>query len=164
MDLRGQFEKWWTPKLKNLNQQDPSNLAREAFAAGANLFREELESVRANHLPLQARSVTWATAAFGIDDVMDRKLRALRFIEEAVELVQAGELSSDDVLKIVKMVYSKPPGEIRQEVGGVMVTLAVFCHALGVNMNLAGIREVERCWDKIGQIRTKNLFKPRPRS
>src|SRR5690606_23251226 len=113
------------------------------------------------HQPVQAKAVTWAKACFGFDQVMDRKLRALRFLEEAIELVQAAGLSIEEVERVKQYVYWRPPGEIPQEVGGVMVTLGVFCYAHELQMNELGHREIERCWEKITLIRHKNLSKPR---
>lgn len=113
------------------------------------------------HSPVQQRAVIWAKACFGEKDVMDRKLRALRFIEEAIELVQAAGLSMDDVDRIRRYVYARPVGEVPQEVGGVMVTLGTLCHAFGVQMNELGHHEVDRCWTRISTIRERNRNKPR---
>jgi NTP pyrophosphatase (non-canonical NTP hydrolase) len=113
------------------------------------------------HSPVQQRAVIWAKACFGEKEVMDRKLRALRFLEEAIELVQAAGLNTDEVDRIRRYVYGRPTGEVAQEVGGVMVTLGTLCHAFGVQMNELGHHEVERCWRKISVIREKNRNKPR---
>lgn len=164
MDAREQFEKWYLDQSRDGDPRNRPHLVRDAYLAALKSNAEEIEGLRANHQPLQARASTWATAAFGLDDVMNKKLRALRFIEEAIELVQAADLSLEDVNATALMVYRKPVGETKQEVGGVLVTLAVFCHAHGIQMMRAGMIELERCWQKIDQIRTKNSNKPRPTS
>jgi hypothetical protein len=45
-------------------------------------------------------------------------------------------------------------------VGGVMVTLASLCSASEINMEDAGDRELERNWERIDLIRSKQQSKP----
>ena len=78
-----------------------------------------------------------------------------RFIEEALELVQSCDMSSEDVHSLVDCVYSRPIGEKTQEVGGVMVTLAALCSAQKIDMHECGETELARIWTKIEQIRFK---------
>lgn len=65
----------------------------------------------------------WVRRTFGDNSQNDTRERSLRFIEEAVELVQVTGLSQSEVFQIIDKVYVKPKGELRQELGGVMVTL-----------------------------------------
>lgn len=60
--------------------------------------------------------------------------RGDRFLEEALELLQSGGYDKSRVATLVEYVYSRPPGEPGQEVGGVMVTLAGYCHIAGISM------------------------------
>ncbi len=54
------------------------------------------------------------------------------------ELVQAVGTSREDALRLVEYVYTRPVGELRQEIGGVMVTLAALAECpfgLSVSMD-----------------------------
>ena len=97
---------------------------------------------------------------FGPEISKDRKERCHRFIEEALELVQAGDCSKEDVLMLVDYVYSRPKGEVYQEVGGVIVTLAAFCTAWNQDLELDAVVEQERIWTKVKEICEKQATKP----
>lgn len=71
----------------------------------------------------------WAVRCFGADHVHQRRVRALRIVEEAVELAQACEVDAELVCSLVRNVYSRPKGDVYQELGGVVVTAAVFSAA-----------------------------------
>lgn len=91
----------------------------------------------------------WGVRAFGWQHMQDEKVRALRFAEEAIELVQAIGLEKDHIHKLVDVVYTRPHGDIYQEMGGVMVTLAVLGRAIGgVMVDEAMYREMMRVLSK----------------
>ena len=108
----------------------------------------------------QARVRPWMMACFGPEIASDKVERSDRFIEEALELVQAGGYTAERAHALVDYVFGRPQGEINQEVGGVMVTLAALCLANDLNMHLAGDTELARIWTKVEQIRTKQAAKP----
>lgn len=103
----------------------------------------------------------WMLACFGSAISMDRRERNHRFFEEAIELVQAGGMSKEDALMLIDYTYARPIGEKVQEVGGVMVTLAAWCDAHGINLKEAAWMEQERIWGKIDAIREKQRTKPK---
>lgn len=109
----------------------------------------------------QARVQPWMMACFGAEISSDRVERADRFIEEALELVQAGGYTAERAHALVDYVFTRPKGEIPQEIGGVMVTLAAFCLAYGEDMSAAGETELKRIWTKVEQIRAKQAAKPK---
>ena len=111
-------------------------------------------------VPFQERVRLWVTEAFGIKLANDTDQRTQRFLEEALELAQSAGLSEYNARQLVRYVYSRPVGELPQEVGGTMVTLAAFCSAYSVSMDACGDTELSRCWDKIPVIRAKQLTKP----
>lgn len=81
------------------------------------------------------------------EDVMrwsDAEERTLRFVEEALELAQAMGLSRERIGALADYVYSRPVGEVDQEVGGVSVTLAVLTNVLKVSWESAAIEELIR--------------------
>jgi hypothetical protein len=100
-------------------------------------------------------------ACFGPEISADRVERNHRFLEEALELVQANGCTQDEAHQLVDYVYGRPQGEINQEVGGVMVTLAALCLANGINMHEGGETELARIWTKVEQIRAKQAAKPK---
>lgn len=109
----------------------------------------------------QLRVMKWMLACFGPEISADRVERNHRFLEEALELVQACGCSKDEAHALVDYVYGRPVGEPHQEVGGVMITLAALCLANGLNMREAGEDELARIWTKIEQIRAKQASKPK---
>lgn len=110
---------------------------------------------------LQSRVQPWMMACFGPAISADKVERNHRFLEEALELVQACGCSRDEAMQLVAYVYDRPQGEINQEVGGVMITLAALCLANGFDMHSAGETELARIWTKIDQIRAKQASKPK---
>jgi NTP pyrophosphatase (non-canonical NTP hydrolase) len=113
--------------------------------------------------PFQARVKPWLLACFGRAISDDQRERNHRFLEEALELVQAAGKGTtrEEAHMLVDYVFDRPVGETQQEVGGVMVTLAALCLANGVNMHAAGDIELERVWTKIAKIRDKQAAKPK---
>lgn len=75
---------------------------------------------------------------------MGLKERALRVLEEAVELAQAEGVDITMVNRLTDHVYSKPPGEPAQEVGGVAVTLLCYCERRGISLETEEVREFRR--------------------
>ena len=123
---------------------------------------EMLARHKAQHHPtFQSRVAAWMNACFGPAISADKVERNHRFLEEALELVQALGCSREDCLQLVNYVYDRPVGEPSQEVGGVMVTLAALCLASGLDMDGAAETELARVWTKIDVIRAKQAAKPR---
>jgi hypothetical protein len=109
----------------------------------------------------QARVQPWLMACFGEMIAGDREERNHRFLEEALELVQACGCTASEAHQLVDYVYGRPVGELHQEVGGVMVTLAALCLANDADMHAAGWVELHRIWDKVEAIRAKQAAKPK---
>lgn len=107
----------------------------------------------------QERINKWMLACFGPAISADKTERNYRFLEEALELVQANGCTRDEACQLVDYVYGRPQGDINQEVGGVMVTLAALCTATNVDMDQGGETELARIWTKIEQIRAKQAAK-----
>lgn len=102
----------------------------------------------------------WITACFGTEIRDDRVERNHRFLEEALELVQSCEMSRDEAHALVDFVFDRPAGEIAQEVGGVMNTLAALCCAQRIELGHAARAELERVWEKIDEVRARRAGKP----
>lgn len=108
----------------------------------------------------QQRVGDWMEQCFTPEIIADKLERADRFIEEALELVQATGYSADRAHALVDYVFGRPVGEPFQEVGGVMVTLAALCNPHGLDMDAAAETELARIWTKIDVIRAKQATKP----
>lgn len=109
----------------------------------------------------QKRVQPWMLACFGAAISCDTDERNHRFLEEALELVQACGCSASEAHQLVDYVFNRPKGERAQEVGGVMVTLAALCLARDIDMHAAGETELARIWTKIEAIRAKQAAKPK---
>lgn len=108
----------------------------------------------------QSRVGDWLLACFGESISADKIERNHRFLEEALELVQALGCTADEAHKLVDYVFGRTVGEPIQEVGGVMVTLAALCRASDIDLNAAAETELARVWTKVEQIREKQKRKP----
>ena len=110
--------------------------------------------------PFQVRVGSWVRECFGRKAADDTVERNHRFLEEALELVQACGCSASEAHQLVDYVYGRKKGEKGQEVGGVMTTLAALCNAQGLGMQECGEIELSRVWTKIEKIRAKQAAKP----
>lgn len=110
----------------------------------------------------QARVARWMLACFTPEIAQDVVERNDRFIEEALELVQANGYSAERAHALVDYVFGRPVGEPDQEVGGVMVTLAALCNAARLDMFGAAQREIARIEDPgiMAKIKAKQAAKP----
>lgn len=102
----------------------------------------------------------WVVACFGPERANDPRERNLRFLEESLELVQSNGLSKEEAQAVLNYVYSRKSGNIFQEVGGAVITLASLCRAAGVSLDEAATVELSRVHTEIANIREKNLKKP----
>lgn len=109
----------------------------------------------------QARVAPWMLACFGPEISADKIERNHRFLEEALELVQANRCTQDEAHQLVDYVFGREVGKPHQEVGGVMVTLAALCLASDLDMHRAGEDELARIWTKVEVIRAKQAAKPK---
>ncbi len=119
-------------------------------------------------LSFQYRVSRWMQACFGPEIANDKKERIYRFIEEALELAQAMDVTPEEINQLIKYTYDRPKGEVEQEIGGVCVTLNALANALNgreasapVSIEYCQEREIERCWQNIDKIREKHKKKPK---
>ncbi|PLX37007.1 MAG: hypothetical protein C0605_07865 [Hyphomicrobiales bacterium] len=111
--------------------------------------------------PFQQRVGKWVEKCLGDESAMDGTERNHRFLEEALELVQACGCSAFEAHQLVEYVFARTIGERAQEVGGVMVTLAALCNAQKIDMAGAGEAELSRVWTRMDEIRAKQAAKPK---
>lgn len=123
-------------------------------------LRKQLKPLVDSNRSFQERTRLWLLACFGATVAADKAERNHRFLEEALELVQACGGTRDEAHQLVEYVYNRPVGEKSQEVGGVMVTLAALCFAQEIELDEAAETELARVWTKIKEIRAKQAAKP----
>jgi mannose/cellobiose epimerase-like protein (N-acyl-D-glucosamine 2-epimerase family) len=109
----------------------------------------------------QPAVLAWMLECFGETSTYDKRERAIRFLEEAIELIQTCSITADQAHALVDYVYNREVGQAEQEVGGVMVTLAALCAATSIDLTKAANTELTRIADLIPEIQAKQLKKPR---
>lgn len=145
-------------KIRALKRKDPTTYADMqwdfALDRAAALADEHAATT------LQRRVEPWMQACFGAEISADKLERGDRFLEEVFELLQSGDYPRERVAALEEYVWSRDVGEPHQEVGGVMITLAAYCLAHGLDMHRAGEDELARIWTKVEKIRAKHAAKP----
>ena len=104
----------------------------------------------------------WVEKCFGPGSLTDVVERRQRFLEEALELAQACGASKEEAIDLINYVYSRPVGELEQEVGGAFTTLLALCSGLNVSLSAAASKELSRIQhpDVMETIRAKQAGKP----
>lgn len=74
--------------------------------------------------------------------------RGLRVVEEAIEFCQALGVPKDKVMLAVEIVYGKPVGEAKQELGGTLMTAYIAAEILGWEPDEVCERELRRVLSK----------------
>lgn len=112
----------------------------------------------------QSRVRHWVVMCFGEEVANNVRERNFRFLEEALELVQANGATADEARELIDYVFNRPVGEVPQEVGGVMTTLAALCCASKIDMYNEARTELSRIVDPavVEKIRAKQASKPKP--
>lgn len=147
-----------TEREKESDRIEARDILRTLVAAlGVKAAERGARTMRA----FQERVSAWLLTCFSRTLAMTKKERAQRFLEEALELVQAEGLTWKDCDLMVNYVFGRPAGETRQEVGGVAVTLAALCWNAEVDLEDAAFAEIERIEhpDMIDKIRRKQASK-----
>ena len=99
-------------------------------------------------------------AVFGYDKMSDKRERALRFGEEAMELMRAVGLSLQDVANLMDYEFDRPAGNIEQEIADAGVTLYALADNYDVDVDLAVEREIIRVLRDADAIKAKDAAKP----
>lgn len=111
--------------------------------------------------PFQQRVLAWMMECFSMEICRDGTERNHRFLEEALELVQSLGCTRSEAHQLVDYVFDRPAGDPKQELGGVMVTIAALCFPNDLDMTIAAEAELARVWSKIDTIRAKQAAKPK---
>ena len=111
-------------------------------------------------MTFQERVAEWLIKCFGNTKAQETPERALRFLEEAFELVQAVGIEPSEAYELLLYVYSRDIGAAYQEVGGVMTTFSALCTSLKIDMQEAAEVELTRIEPLTEKIRAKQAAKP----
>lgn len=111
----------------------------------------------------QMRAFQWLKDTFSSEVVFSPRERALRLIEEAIEFGQAVGVTPADVDALNDQVFSKPVGDVEQEIAGVGVCALVAAEALRFDLQKVVLDELRRVEQPKVQarIREKHLVKVR---
>ena len=74
---------------------------------------------------LQRRARQWVIKVFG-SPFLNKRERALRVLEEAIELAQAYGITREEALAVHTLAYSREPGQTRSEIGDLVYVLAIL--------------------------------------
>ena len=156
-----QFEPVYTPG----STKERSPIAWRLRVSGGWIY-EIFSAGRANAVfvpdkSFQSRVQEWMKACFTDEIAASRQERNHRFLEEALELVQANDCTASEAHQLVDYVFGRHIGEREQEVGGTLVCLAALCSAIGIDMDQAAEDELARVWKMIDKIRVKHAAKPK---
>lgn len=91
----------------------------------------------------QSIVLKWALDNFG-QIALNRDERAARLLEEAAEVAQAEGLRGDLICRILNRVYSRPAGQLSQEIGGLAITLDALAENAGLSVETEANRELAR--------------------
>ena len=93
-------------------------------------------------------ATSWGLRSFGEEHMTNLPLRALRHGEESIEVMQSLKVSEEVVHQMVRNVYSKPPGDPLQEIGGSLMTANMLCEVMGVEADIVLELEIQRVLSK----------------
>jgi NTP pyrophosphatase (non-canonical NTP hydrolase) len=96
----------------------------------------------------QAQVAEWCAAAFGAEHQASVPQRGLRMLEEAIEAFQATSGDRAVAHKLIDYIFDKEPGELRQELGGLGITVLALAAAAGLSADDAEAAELARVLSK----------------
>lgn len=85
-------------------------------------------------------------------DTLSPRARTFFFLRSSIGLARAIGLTPEQITHVNRHVFSKPPGDAFQEVGGTAVTLMALCESIRISLWDAEFTEAERYTpaDKLG--------------
>jgi len=92
----------------------------------------------------QSLVAAWSRRVLGDKAAFDVRERALRVLEEAIELAQACGVDVEAAHKLVDYVFARPVGNTAQEIAGLFVTAYSCAAAIGVEADAVFSEEWER--------------------
>lgn len=90
----------------------------------------------------------WCKRTFGSRIASSVHERSLRVVEEAIELAQSEGVDEALLHKLVSNIMARPKGKPFQEVGGVAVTLLIYCEQQHLDLEWCMQEELQRILGK----------------
>jgi len=141
-------------------------ITKEQSDALSTMSAEDLSALITGATTVSARGArqvqlrTWAEKAFSIEQARSVPQRALRLLEEAIELFQAAHGNRQQAHELIDHVFSQPPGQLYQELGGVSICTLLLAAAAGLSADLEEQREMIRVLEKpIQELTERNTKK-----
>jgi hypothetical protein len=109
----------------------------------------------------QVQWAIWMQHCYPIELINNPKEASQRFSEEAIEAMQAMEMTKDEVIAMVEYVFGREKGEPAQEAAGTLSCLATLCNQRKIDLGKAALADLNYCWENLEKIRAKNALKPK---
>lgn len=90
----------------------------------------------------------WCVSAFGEEHTNSLQQRAVRFLEEAIELYQACGGDRAMAHKLLDFVMDRPVGDVAQEIGQVGLMILSISKTAGVDPDAEELKEINRVLSK----------------
>lgn len=107
----------------------------------------------------QSEVKRWALSIFPTAYVYNRRERAHRMLEEAMELAQACGCNKEEARDLMNYVWSRPVGQPNKELGDLAVTTAALAEGCGLDLEICANLQLQDCWDKRDTIAAKQASK-----
>ncbi len=107
---------------------------------------------------LAEEAARWVKETFGHAVYRSPKERALRLLEEAVELAQSSGVYRDQAVKVLEHVYAKPKGNPRDELVDVFFCTLVYANLAEVKLGEEVIEEQRLIWSNEMMTRIQNKY------
>jgi len=111
--------------------------------------------------PTPESVIAWHRECFRTEAADAPLERVKRFLEEALEAAQSGDLTRAEAHALVDYVFDRPRDpDIGKELGGVYTTAVILARAMGLDFWECACKEFARCEGRTEEIRRKQATKP----
>lgn len=100
----------------------------------------------------QAKIGQWVQECFGPDQASSIEQRALRLMEEVVELAQVSNCNKQQLHHLIEYVYRRESGNQAQEIGGVALCLMAYGAAAELSIDACELQELNRVLSKSPEV------------
>jgi len=103
----------------------------------------QLDILQHSTIDYESRVADWVNTRIGPAH-MHRRERAMRLLEEALELAQSEGITEPQALAQIVYTFNRIPGEAFQEAGGVAACLLGWCASVGITLQEVAEAELKR--------------------
>lgn len=119
------------------------------------------EAFQTAMLSFQTQWSIWMHNCYPIEHIINPKEARQRFAEEAIEAMQAADMTKEEVISMVEYVFGREKGELSQEAAGTLNCLITLCNQRNIDLGKAAVADLNYCWENLANIRAKNALKPK---